>query len=183
LVPAEVIYRSIAGVNPHEEGADELLDRAVEHEGLARGIWRSPEVTLARLRTIAFVEDSTRSRALRVVRGTVPVEEPTRARLLAAARSGGDYLVRMQRPDGRFYYAYDPSTDRLDTGGYNILRHAGTGFALLELYETTREARYLDAGRRAVTFLKGRFRPARDRTGLYGWMTTAGRNWGETGWR
>ena len=90
-----------------------------------------------------------------------------RARLIAAASAGGDYLVRMQKPDGSFHYIYDAREDRVGEGTYNILRHAGTAFALLHLYKTTRDTRYLESARRAIDFLKTRFRPGRGKSGLY----------------
>jgi len=86
--------------------------------------------------------------------------ELDRARLVAAARAGGDYLVRMQKPDGSFHYIYDAHDDSILTDTYNILRHSGAALSLLDLYATTRDNTYLDSAARAITFLKTRFRPA-----------------------
>jgi uncharacterized protein YyaL (SSP411 family) len=94
-------------------------------------------------------------------------DELDRPRLIAAARAGGDYLVRIQRPDGSFHYSYNAREDRFDSQAYNILRHAGVALSLLELYAATRDIRYLDSARRAIEFLKTRFRPARDKSSLY----------------
>lgn len=94
-------------------------------------------------------------------------EDVTRARLTAAARSGGDYLVRVQRPDGSFHYYYNAAEDRFEQRTYNIVRHAGTAISLLELYSSTRDIRFLNAGRRAVRFLETRFRPAPGRDAMY----------------
>ena len=94
-------------------------------------------------------------------------QEPGRARLIAAARAGGDYLVRMQKPDGSFHYYYDPAEDRFESRRYNIVRHAGTALSLLDLYAATRDGRYLASSRRAITFLKTRFRAARSGQSVY----------------
>lgn len=94
-------------------------------------------------------------------------EDVTPARLIAAARSGGDYLVRMQRPDGSFHYYYNAAEDRFEQRTYNMVRHAGTTFSLLELYSRTRDIRYLDAGRRAVRFLETRFHSAPGGDAMY----------------
>ena len=94
-------------------------------------------------------------------------EAVTRAGLTAAARSGGDYLVRVQRPDGSFHYYYNAAEDRFEWRTYNIVRHAGTAISLFELYSQTRDIRYLDAARRAVRFLETRFRPASGRDAMY----------------
>jgi len=94
-------------------------------------------------------------------------QEPGRAQLIVAARAGGDYLVRMQKPDGSFHYYYDAATDRFESRRYNIVRHAGTALSLLDLYAATRDDRYLESSRRAITFLKTRFRPVRSGRAVY----------------
>ena len=99
--------------------------------------------------------------------GIAAPEAVTRAGLTAAARSGGDYLVRMQRPDGGFHYYYNAAEDRFERRTYNIVRHAGTAISLFELYSQTRDIRYLDAAKRAVRFLETRFRPAPGRDAIY----------------
>jgi uncharacterized protein YyaL (SSP411 family) len=87
--------------------------------------------------------------------------------LLAAAKSGGDYLVRMQKPDGSFHYYYDAGSDRMESRRYNIVRHAGTALSLLDLYGATRDYRYLKSSRSAIAFLKTRFRSVRSGRSLY----------------
>jgi len=94
-------------------------------------------------------------------------ENVTRARLTAAARSGGDYLVRVQQPDGSFHYYYNAAEDRFEQRTYNIVRHAGTAISLLELHSQTRDIRYLDSAKRAVRFLETRFRSAPGRDAIY----------------
>lgn len=81
--------------------------------------------------------------------------------LLESARLGGDYLVRHQRPDGNFDYEVDPTKDRL-LDGYNLLRHAGSCYALFELHRATGDPRYLEAGRRGVEALLRHARGPRD---------------------
>ena len=95
------------------------------------------------------------------------VQETDRASLLAAVRMAGDYLVRMQLQDGSFHYSYDPLRDHTSQRTYNIVRHAGTVYSLFELYAATREARYLDAARRGVSYLRTRFHPARKKNAFY----------------
>lgn len=82
------------------------------------------------------------------------IEAPVRSpkELLDAARRGGDYLLRGQGPEGRFAYCYDPTRDRF-SDDYNMLRHAGTVCALLELYQETRQPEYLEGARRGLEFM------------------------------
>ncbi len=95
------------------------------------------------------------------------VRELSHDLLVTAARAGGEYLVRMQEPDGSFHYYYDAAHDRFESRTYNIVRHAGAALSLLELYTATREARYLESARRAMYFLKTRFRGGRGHNTIY----------------
>ena len=85
--------------------------------------------------------------------------QPATGRLLTAAQSGGDYLARMNHPDGRFVYSYDPGRDRENIAHYNMLRHAGAIYALCELYEQTHQTYHLAAANRAIGYLKARIQP------------------------
>ncbi len=78
--------------------------------------------------------------------------ELTPATLLDAAIKGGDYLLRRQGPGGKFPYLYDAQEDR-DSDQYNLVRHAGTTYSLVLLYETTQDVRYLQAARRGIDLL------------------------------
>jgi hypothetical protein len=167
LLPSEIIYEAIAAEDPAEQGTEDLLARAMAHLGLEGHAWKSARTKLSRFRTISFIEDHSHGVALRLVRGAVPRGDRNKAQLLAAARAGGDYLIRAQRPNGSFYYYYDPRDDQFSSRAYNMLRHAGTVFSLLDLYAQTRDRRYLESARRGAGFLKTRFRQAGDRTSLY----------------
>ena len=91
----------------------------------------------------------------------------SRAQLLTAARSGGDYLVRMQKADGSFHYSYNAAEDQFETRRYNIVRHAGTALSLFDLYGATDDVRYRESARLAVKFLKTRFHRGRRGNSVY----------------
>jgi hypothetical protein len=116
---------------------------------------------------LSIVEDASPDKAVHTRSRSLPVKELEPDGIIAAARAGGDYLLRVQKPDGSFHYSYDPVKDRFSLRSYNILRHAGTAFSLFDLYRATLDVRYLDGARRAVSFLKTRFRPARESNTLY----------------
>jgi hypothetical protein len=111
--------------------------------------------TVSRFPTTGLILERHTDRAWRVRRNQ-PVQEPplTRARVLAAIQAGGDYLIRHQAASGRFTYVYNPITDTAE-GGYNLLRHAGTAFALFQVYGLTKAPRYRRAGDRALAWLEG----------------------------
>lgn len=65
---------------------------------------------------------------------------------------GATYLAASVGTDGKFVYRYDPKLDE-ELGGYNILRHAGSIYSMLEVYEVTEDEELLDAIERALTYL------------------------------
>ena len=78
---------------------------------------------------------------------------PTEANYLRAATAGGDYLVAQMDADGSYVYEYDP-IKRKKSSSYNILRHAGTTYSLIELHEATRDAKYLAAAENGLGYLR-----------------------------
>ena len=73
--------------------------------------------------------------------------------LLRAARGLGNYLQRSTDENGRFVYKYLPKRDYA-ADSYNILRHAGTTYAMLELYEATKDEKYLASARKSLAYLE-----------------------------
>jgi len=78
--------------------------------------------------------------------------------LLDAALAAGEYLIRSTRPDGTFVYVYQPATDTEDPT-YNMLRHAGTIYSMLELYEVTEDPRLIEACLSAFDHLQRNIEP------------------------
>lgn len=72
--------------------------------------------------------------------------------LMSLSKRAARYLARMVEPSGRFVYRYDPLEDR-KLGGYNILRHAGTLYSMLEYYRATGDSKVLESARRALVYL------------------------------
>lgn len=116
----------------------------------------SREKRVWRFSTLGLFTDGTE--VVRLSRGRRDFSQLTRKDLLAAADLGGQYLIRAVRKDGRFVYSY-----RADTGEasekYNILRHAGTVYAMLALHEVTRDRRLLEAAAGPVRYLLRSVRP------------------------
>jgi len=71
---------------------------------------------------------------------------------LTMATAGGRYLSRSIGPDGRFVYSWLPKAGR-EKDDYNILRHAGTIYAMLELYEIDGGQDLLQGIRHGLTYL------------------------------
>jgi len=112
-----------------------------------RRLRRSDSLTLYRFTTAAYFSDG--EEWVQLFRGHRFFEEVTRDEMLSAAVSGGHYLTREVDPVGRFTYSYLPKTDEVPDS-YNILRHAGTLYSMLELYDVTRDGALLRSAQRAL---------------------------------
>jgi hypothetical protein len=79
-------------------------------------------------------------------------------RLRAAVRAGARYLARMADPRGRFVYSYLAKQDRAKNS-YNMVRHAGTVFSMLQAWQVLGEADILAAAERAIAHMIGFIEP------------------------
>ncbi len=84
--------------------------------------------------------------------------EVTSERLLNAAVLGGNYLINVTNTDGSFIYNYNASSNTKSTS-YNILRHAGTTYAMLQLYDVTKDQKLLQAAQKTIDFLVQNIKP------------------------
>lgn len=123
---------------------------AAAHRTRLERLGASGKVLLYRFATAAFFSDGGEPAALfrghRRFAGLGPEE------LLRHAELAGQYLARSVDGGGRFVYSYLPKTGEVKEV-YNALRHCGTIYALLELFEVTREAELLSAAERALGYL------------------------------
>ena len=83
----------------------------------------------------------------KAVRDDLTADDYYNAALLAGAQ-----LERFVHANGKFSYVYKPWLDR-DSGSYNELRHCGTTYAMLEVYEFTRDPELLDAIKNAMEYM------------------------------
>jgi len=79
--------------------------------------------------------------------------EPTAVEIDYAARLATDYLENHLDSEGRFVYTIDTSTS-LQAPSYNIVRHAGTMYALAMYEQARSDPQAIDAIVRAATFLR-----------------------------
>lgn len=111
----------------------------------------SPTIPIFRFATAAFFSDGGEPALL--FRGHRRFADLGPDELLRHAELGGRYLARSVDGDGRFVYSYLPKTDETKTT-YNALRHCGTIYAMLELYEVTGERELLAAAERAIGYVE-----------------------------
>ena len=124
------------------------------------------------MRTYGFhasvtVESADRTTALPVVRAMPEAPaDVTPETLLAAVRSGADYLTRSLSASGRYVYLYHPVVDG-DDPSYGFLRHAGTTYALFEAYGEFGTRAYLEKGELALGYLAHHLSPDPASHGIY----------------
>lgn len=70
------------------------------------------------------------------------------------AQLGARWLAMVVQPTGAYHYIYDPGTDRYIDRDYNEVRHAGTTYALYQVYDLTRDPHLLDAAERATDWIE-----------------------------
>ncbi|MGA1823195.1 MAG: hypothetical protein ACMUIP_00935 [bacterium] len=103
-----------------------------------------------RFSTSSFFSDG--QKFFPLYRGHRIINDIRRDDLLLAAIYGGEYLTRNMGADGRFMYTYIPGIDRA-SDEYNILRHAGTIYSMIELYQVTEDEALLHAVERGIHYL------------------------------
>ena len=98
-----------------------------------------------------------------VLDGTAVIDEGALADLaFERAHAGARWLANAVRSDGAFYYAYDPVAHRYETTEYNEVRHAGTAYALFQVYGATRDHDLLVAAENAARYIADQSRPVPD---------------------
>ncbi len=154
LLPSELLER---GLHHKKKGFSRAkIARALRKRNGAVGPL-SGAFGYAAIRTISWVERDQPGRrppdVFRLYR-LHPYEtaEPTPAELLQRQVWAADYLMSSIDADGRIRYRYRTARDQ-DSSSYNLLRHAGTTYALLQVADRTRFAPYLRASERAMDYL------------------------------
>ena len=115
---------------------------------------------MRRFRAASFVEGPAAD-PLTIVRGNVLPPYPANATALRQASArGGRYLAGKVEANGRFVYLFDAQEARAE-GDYNLLRHAGTLWAMFQVHRATGEPGVRDAAVRGLANLSREY-PWRD---------------------
>ncbi len=73
---------------------------------------------------------------------------------------GARWLAMIVQPAGAYHYIYDPDTNRYIDLEYNEVRHAGTTYALYQVYDIARDPLLLAAAERATDWIERHAVPA-----------------------
>lgn len=157
ILPSEVLEQDIYSTRRKNKGVlrDRLLDAMrLRNRGLGP---IAKEFTFDKLRTIAWVEqpvlDDSRPGILQTYRSHVrefPDASPDA--LKQSVVWAADYLISSIAADGEIRYNYRVAQDK-DGGGYNVLRHGGTTYSILQAYDRTKYKPYLIAAEQAMNWL------------------------------
>jgi hypothetical protein len=108
---------------------------------------------IRRFRAASFIEGPGASGPLTIVRGNVlPPYPATAAALREASARGGAYLARAIDDRGRFTYLFEAKEARSE-GGFNLLRHAGTLWAMFQVYRDSGDPAVRAAAERGLAHL------------------------------
>lgn len=146
LLPDQLIVSSVF-TEKNKLNMDALKERLGFDE---EHLQKASLLTLYRYDTISYLYNNNKTfsiyRGHKVFNSVLPEE------LLASAYNAGGYLLNAINHDGSFVYSYDPSTNKI-SDKYNILRHAGTIYSLLQLYEINRSPKILDGIEVTIKFM------------------------------
>ncbi|MFC1850355.1 hypothetical protein ACFL27_09210 [candidate division CSSED10-310 bacterium] len=121
------------------------------HSQLIKPVFQ-PDTELYRFKTRAVLLNVQQVDHQPVRRNQPPRRSVTRAVIFDSLRAGADFLLKHQASSGKYGYLYDPINDRY-LASYNILRHGGTTFSLLQIYGLTKDERYLAGAEKAISWL------------------------------
>ena len=147
-----------------------LMAEACRRGELHPRAWeRLEDASLYRFRTQSFGNVGAGGSVKSLLRGNVLVSaDPGAKEIRESIRLGGRWLLERVGTDGKFAYEYLPDEDKW-TSGYNIVRHAGSVYGLLEMAELAqsepllrrdRDA-YLDAVARSIGYVFDGLKPPR----------------------
>lgn len=159
-VPAYVDAVVDPGRDGLTDGTAHVLPSWVVERGAsvaqARGTLSGGRV--ARFRTASFVDGTAEEPGpLELFRGNVLLPRLDAPAVRRALVTGGEYLARHVGADGRYCYNLLVTEDRCDSD-YNLLRHAGSTYALFQVHRRFPNAGVLEAAERATGWLREQLR-------------------------
>lgn len=162
VLPSEAIHEGVDGVRG-------LLDLAMRRSGLPAGSWTERRIQMLQLRTDSFLVPARRGPTatrtwggpvaagrndpIRILYGQSEPPPVTDTVLRASVEHGGAWLAGAVTSDGKFRYQYDALTDQSTDEGYEILRHCGSTFALIEAARASGRPEVAQAARLAASWL------------------------------
>ena len=131
------------------------LEQLCRKAGLDRNAWKKTRTMLFKFHSIDFIESSPGGKHLaNFYRSNVLINTLNPEETKEAAIHAGKWLINMQKEDGSFHFMYYPHSDRIrdEEDGY-ITRHVFVAYSLIDLYNFTKDDRFLKAAEKAAQYL------------------------------
>ncbi len=150
VTPSELIERDLVTARTGQVNVQGLA-RALADRGGPPDMHLGDPVT--RVETVTWLEGAGGAAPVRMLR-TWPLRRPATdaETLLRRARLAADHLARITDDRGRIRYHYDVAIDQ-ERDQDNLLRHAGSIYALMQAYGQLHVPAWRAAGERAIGYL------------------------------
>jgi hypothetical protein len=171
VLPSEVLEQPIWSGSSKDRGIPRMnLVKALKAREKAMADLPE-EFPYTRLHTVSWVEGDPHGLARPPIMRTYRVhryafDTLSEELLLQRAVWAADYLTSSVSAEGKIRYQYYVTTDR-DSRSYNLLRHGGTTYSILQAYDRTKYEPYRLAAEQAIKFLFATCRED-ERTGPFG---------------
>ncbi len=154
LTEGEIVEQNLYHAKKRGLPTDKVTERLEARAGL--GTLIQPTTPFSRYYTQSYIEGPGGEGIAELFRDhVVPNDEATLETLAPSARAAADYIARIIGARGKHNYLYMPVQDR-DASSYNMLRHGGTTYALMQAYDRFRDPAYKEAAERSFEYLLGR---------------------------
>jgi hypothetical protein len=157
LHPLEIVSQGVVrfaekkGWSFETKNLKQVLKRRGYDKGIAASFDQDGGVSATRFTTSPFIEDE-QGKAIELFRWSPKQIEITPELIKQRCLMAGDYLKSIVDESGRFDYRYYPEIDR-STKSYNMLRHCGTTYSLIQLYQLTGDPVLLEKIKAAIGFV------------------------------
>lgn len=154
LLPDEIIHRNVIdykGRYYRRRARQVIKDRGIGTKVLKQ-IEKGLSIDYCYFSRLTFMETDDPKKPETLLNGRKATTNVEANVLLDAVKNAGEFLKENIHPDGRFAYIYYPQQDR-ESQDYNLLRHAGTAYAMTELYEVTGDDMLLEKIKLAHKFI------------------------------
>ncbi|MFA6528045.1 MAG: AMMECR1 domain-containing protein [Candidatus Gracilibacteria bacterium] len=134
----------------HNYDRSTLVENLCEKANLEEDCNTDSENKFYKFTAFTFMEDELKG-SIELYRYNVYTDDLDRENIETMLSTAGDWLEGKMEENGKFKYEYSPSEDDYTTD-YNLLRHIGSTYSLLLLYEYYGNEKYLESGKKGIDY-------------------------------
>jgi AMMECR1 domain-containing protein len=158
----QAYFKPSVPLTSHFRSHEEVLSRLCKKAGLALDSWKVIPMTIGVTHWVHAVEQMERPASACICRGFRVSRAVCREAVRTACEAAALRLLRSQRADGAYCYKYHPFTDQEDDSGFNLVRMAGSAYAMCAIAAEKGirgSAAFESSAYRAIDFLMLRAQP------------------------